>query len=126
MRAGRPPVRSRRQLIDGIGFRVRTGVPWRDAPVEYGPWGRVHDRFRRWQRNGTWQRILTRLQSLADAKGAITWDPNHVSPRGAYRKGHGLVGIDRPKRHRAAVTRYDQLAVRYEATVLIAAVNEWL
>ncbi|MFB7277968.1 transposase [Streptomyces hydrogenans] len=52
------------------------GVPWRDAPVAYGPWGRVHDLFRRWQPNGTWQRILTRLQSLADAAGAITWDLN--------------------------------------------------
>ncbi|MFD8252499.1 hypothetical protein [Streptomyces werraensis] len=42
-------------------------------PVEYGPWGRVYDQFRRWQRKGTWHRILTRLQSLADAKGAIVW-----------------------------------------------------
>jgi transposase len=73
-RAGRPPVWPRRQLIDGIRFPVRTGVPWRDVPAEYGPWNRVYDLFRRWQRNGTWQRILTRLQSLADTKGAITWD----------------------------------------------------
>ncbi|MER7485164.1 IS5 family transposase [Streptomyces sp. NPDC126497] len=74
MRAGRPPVRPRRRLIDGIRFRVRTGVPWRDVPVEHGLWGRVYDLFRRWQRNGTWHRILTRLRSLADVQGAITWD----------------------------------------------------
>ncbi|MEU0671145.1 hypothetical protein ABZ508_35185 [Streptomyces lavendulocolor] len=43
-------------------------------PVEDGPWGRIYDLFRRWQRNGTWHRMLTRLQSLADAEGAITWD----------------------------------------------------
>ncbi|MGY3062449.1 transposase [Streptomyces sp. TE3672] len=73
-RVGRPPVWPRRQLIDGIRFRVRTGVPWRDVPVEYGPWSRVYDLFRRWQRNGTWQRILTRLRSLADARGAIVLD----------------------------------------------------
>jgi transposase len=30
------------------------------------------------------------------------------------------------KRHRAVATRYDKLAVRYEATVTIAAINEWL
>ncbi|MFE7598487.1 hypothetical protein [Streptomyces sp. NPDC057494] len=24
-------------------------------PAEYGPWGRVHDLFRRWQRDGRWQ-----------------------------------------------------------------------
>ncbi|MFE5913469.1 transposase [Streptomyces wedmorensis] len=35
-KAGRPPVWPRRRLIDGIRFRVRTGVPWRDVPVEYG------------------------------------------------------------------------------------------
>ncbi|WP_410483233.1 hypothetical protein [Streptomyces sp. ST1015] len=35
-------------------------------------------------------------------------------------------GSNRLKRHRAAATRYDKLAVRYEATVLVAALNEWL
>ncbi|MEU6042837.1 IS5 family transposase [Streptomyces griseus] len=73
-RLGRPPVWPRRQLIDGIRFRVRTGVPWRDVPAEYGPWSRVYDLFRRWQRNGSWHRLFTHLQTLADTEGAITWD----------------------------------------------------
>ncbi|MFJ3192139.1 IS5 family transposase [Streptomyces griseoviridis] len=73
-RTGRPPVWPRRRLIDGIRFRVRPGRPGRDVSPEYGLWGRVYDLFRRWQRNGTWHRLLTRLQSLADAEGAITWD----------------------------------------------------
>lgn len=30
---GRPPVHSRRLLIDGIRFRVRAGVQWRDLPA---------------------------------------------------------------------------------------------
>ncbi|MFC8508821.1 transposase [Streptomyces sp. NPDC057411] len=63
--AGRPPVCPRRQLIDGIRFPVRTGVPWRDMPVDYGPWGRVYDLFPGWLRIGTWHRILTPLPSLA-------------------------------------------------------------
>ncbi|MGW5781301.1 transposase [Streptomyces sp. NPDC003863] len=49
VRAGRPPVWPRRQLVDGIRFRVRTGVPWRDVPVKDGPWNRVYALFRRWQ-----------------------------------------------------------------------------
>ncbi|MFF2133521.1 transposase [Streptomyces olivochromogenes] len=33
---GRPPVWSKRQLINGIRWRTRTGAPWRDVPARYG------------------------------------------------------------------------------------------
>jgi hypothetical protein len=35
-------------------------------------------------------------------------------------------GIGRLKRNRAVATRYDKLAVRYKATLHIAAIGEWL
>jgi transposase len=71
---GRPPKWTKRQLIDGIRWRTRAGAPWRDVPPQYGTWQSVYGLFRRWQRDGTWARILTGLQAVADAVGLIVWD----------------------------------------------------
>jgi transposase len=92
---GRPPKWSRRQLIDGIRWRIRTGAPWRDVPDCYGHWRSVYGLYRRWQRDGTWARILTGLQAKADAAGLITWDVSvdstitraHQHAAGARREG---------------------------------------
>ena len=73
-KAGRPPVHAKRRLIDGIRWRIRAGVPWRDVPPFYGPWQCVYWLYRRWQLNGVWKAILTALQARADAAGLITWD----------------------------------------------------
>lgn len=71
---GRPAKRTKRQLIDAIRWRIRAGAPWREIPERYGPWQNAYGLFRSWSRDGTWARILSALQTSADAAGRIVWD----------------------------------------------------
>ena len=68
-----PPFRPHRPVIEGAIFRLRTGVPWRDLPVEYGAWQTVHRRHKQWSTDGTWDRVLAALQAQADAAGDVDW-----------------------------------------------------
>jgi transposase len=72
---GRPgrPLRDPRQVVEGIIYRYRTGIPWRDLPTEFGPWQTVWKRHRRYAHDGTWDRILTTLIAEADARGVLDW-----------------------------------------------------
>ncbi|MDW4912538.1 IS5 family transposase [Streptomyces californicus] len=65
--------KNHRTVINGIFFRLRTGIPWRDLPERFGSWKTVHDRHRRWSADGTWGKILRSVQTKADAAGRIDW-----------------------------------------------------
>jgi transposase len=67
------PFRDHRQVLEGIVFRLRTGVPWRDLPADFGPWQTAWKRYSRFALDGTRDKILTRLQTDADAAGELDW-----------------------------------------------------
>jgi transposase len=56
---GRPRQRPLRLILNGIFYLVRSGCAWRMLPKEYPPWPTVHDYYRRWRQDGTWERIHT-------------------------------------------------------------------
>lgn len=62
-----------RRIVEGVVYRFRTGIAWRDLPEQFGPWQTVWKRHRRFSQDGTWDRIHTALLARADAAGEIDW-----------------------------------------------------
>jgi transposase len=69
---GRPST-PHRAVVEGIIYRYRAGIPWRDLPVEFGPWQTVWKRHHRWSCDGTWDRVLAEVLADADAAGVVDW-----------------------------------------------------
>ncbi len=53
---------------------LRTAAPWRDLPERFDSWQSVYDRFSRWRRGGTFDRIAKALRIRLDRQGKIDWD----------------------------------------------------
>ena len=51
-----------RRFINAVLWIARTGAPWPDLPERFGKYNSVFQRFNRWSKNGTWQRIFKQLQ----------------------------------------------------------------
>jgi transposase len=54
--------RDNRRFLDAVLYVAKTGIPWRDLPERFGPWGTVYKRFDRWSRKGTWAAVFAALQ----------------------------------------------------------------
>ncbi len=70
----RGPIPDLRQQFNAVMWRFRTGSPWRDLPVEYGPWSTVYDRFRLWATTGVFEQLMQAVIAEAAARGQIDLD----------------------------------------------------
>lgn len=50
-----------RRVINGMLYKCRTGMAWRDLPERYGPWKTVYNRFWRWSRTGVSSALVARV-----------------------------------------------------------------
>ena len=71
-RRGRP-FADARLMVEGIVYRYRTGIAWRDLPPAFGPWQTVWAWHHRMAVDGTWDAVLARLLARADAAGHLDW-----------------------------------------------------
>jgi transposase len=67
------PATPHRPVVEGIIYRYRAGIPWRDLPGDFGPWQTVWKRHHKWSADGTWDRVLGEVLADADAAGLIDW-----------------------------------------------------
>lgn len=93
-----------RKALNGIIFRMRSGLRWDQLPRRFGPKSTVHDWFQRWCQGGVMKRIWEELvKECDDLKGvARDWqaadgclgkarfggEKGREKPHGSRQEGH--------------------------------------
>jgi putative transposase len=103
---GRPPVDQRR-VCNALLYFVRGGCAWRMMPHDFGHWETIYGYFRRFKRDGHWQRIHDILRGEVRAQVGKRSQPtaaildsqsvraaDQAGERG-YDKGKNIKGIKR-------------------------------
>jgi Putative transposase of IS4/5 family (DUF4096) len=62
-----------RTILGGILWVLRAAAPWREMPARFGKWNTAYVRYRLWQEQGLWQRII-------DALGPDALPPPRAGP----------------------------------------------
>jgi transposase len=82
-----------RQVLTGILFVLKTGIPWEDLPREMGCgsgmtcWRRLRD----WNEAGVWERLHQALLDELQDAGQLDWsravvDSSHVRAKGGAKR----------------------------------------
>src|SRR3954447_20519893 len=84
-----------RLFLEAVLWRVRTGVPWRDLPSDFGHWNSVFQRFRRWVTGGVFARVFACLSDEPNFEYALVavmvWTP----PAAVVCQSEGVAGHSR-------------------------------
>jgi transposase len=98
------PYKDHRSVINGILWIARTGAPWRDLPERYGSCKTCHDRLAKWQKDGTWHKVLQALQGHTDACGEVLWDDCAIDSTSVKAHPHAA-GARRAQAKKGALAR---------------------
>ena len=73
---GRPSKYTKREIINAILYVTRNGCTWRALPHDFPPFGIVFHWFRKWQADGTWERLHEKLRERVRKKAGKTAKPS--------------------------------------------------
>jgi putative transposase len=78
-------------MVDAVLYVVKTSCQWRQSPTDSPPWLSVHQQFRAWRNDGTWERVTKTLRGQGrKAQGAKCY-----AKRGRRRFETGQNGLKR-------------------------------
>ena len=90
-----------REVVNGIVYVLRGGIPWRMMPHDLPPWGTVWWYFRKWRKDGTWERVFGGTASHGPGERGTGCHPqrgNHRQPIGEDHRKGGPRGYDAGKK----------------------------
>lgn len=57
----RPPIWSKRQILDGLFYQLKNGCNWCDLPKDLPPYSTVFWHYKQWRSNGVMEEIMEKL-----------------------------------------------------------------
>jgi len=72
---GRPYANDRREILNGIFYRVKEGCSWPALPKDFPPWKTVYHYFREWTLDGSLQQLHDHLRSQVRRKAGKAEQP---------------------------------------------------
>jgi putative transposase len=62
-----------RKALDGVIYRMRSGVQWNHLPSEFGDDASVHRTFQRWVKRGVIAKLWALLVEACEELGGVGW-----------------------------------------------------
>ena len=83
-----------RLTVEGILYRMRAGIPWRDLPDYFGNWNSIYKRFNEWSAKGKLMNVFQSLVKDPDLEwefmdGSIVKAHQHSAGANAAEQGIG-------------------------------------